>query len=124
TVDCADVVPLNSPKWTIKGDIEQTIPLGNGGRIVGDASVRYEDNYQTDISFIPAGLGGGTARVNLGLSYIAPDDRFSIMAYVDNLTDVVTVSAQTMSTSYAVFPYFGSRLLAPRTFGVRANVNF
>jgi len=124
TVDCADVVPLNSPEWTIKGDIEQTIPLGNGGRIVADASVRYEDNYQTDISFIPVGLGGGTARVNVGLSYIAPDDRFSIMAYVDNLTDVVTVSAQTMSSSYNVFPYFGSRLLAPRTFGVRAQVNF
>jgi len=124
TVDCAGAVPLNSPEWTIKGDIEQTIPLGNGGRIVGDASVRYEDHYQTDISFIPVGLGGGTARVDLGLSYVAPGDRFSIMAYVDNLTDVVTVSAQTMSSSYFVFPYFGSRLLAPRTFGVRANVNF
>lgn len=124
TVDCADVVPLNSPKWTMKGEIEQTIPLGNGGRIIGDASVRYEDDYQTDISFIPIGLGGGTARVNVSLSYVAPDDRFSVMAYVDNLTDVVTVSAQTMSSSYFVFPYFGSRLLAPRTFGLRANVNF
>jgi len=124
SVDCSGVVPLNSPKWTIKGDIEQTVPLANGGRIVGDASLRYEDHYQTDISFIPVGLGGGTARVNVGLSYIAPNDRFSIMAYVDNLTDVVTITAQTMSSSYFVFPYFGSRLLAPRTFGVRANFNF
>jgi iron complex outermembrane receptor protein len=123
-VDCSGVVPLNSPEWTIKGSIEQTVPLANGGRIVGDASVRYEDHYQTDISFIPVGLGAGTARVNLGLTYVAPDDRFSIMAYVDNLTDVVTISAQTMSSSYFVFPYFGSRLLAPRTFGVRANLNF
>ncbi|MBO9602812.1 MAG: TonB-dependent receptor [Novosphingobium sp.] len=124
TVDCAGVTPLNSPEWTIMGDIEQTIPLGSGAKIVAEGNVRYEDHYQTDISYIPLGLGGGTARVNLGLSYIAPNDRFSIKAYVDNVTDVVTVSAQTMSSSYSVFPYFGSRLLAPRTFGVRASVNF
>lgn len=124
TVDCAGVTPLNTPEWTIMGDIEQTIPLGNGAKIVADGNVRYEDHYQTDISYIPLGLGGGTARVNLGLSYVSPGDRFTIKAYVDNLTDVVTVSAQTMSSSYFVFPYFGARLLAPRTFGVRASVNF
>jgi iron complex outermembrane receptor protein len=124
TVDCAGVTPLNSPRWTIMGDLEQTIPLSNGSKIVAEGNVRYEDHYQTDISYIPLGLGGGTARVNLGLSWVSPGDRFTIKAYVDNLTDVVTVSAQTMSSSYFVFPYFGARLLAPRTYGVRASAKF
>jgi iron complex outermembrane receptor protein len=123
-VDCSGQTTLRSPTWTLVGNVEQTIPLANGGRLVGEANVRYEGEYQTDVSYLPEGVANATARVNLSFGYEAPRNAFSIKAYVDNLTDVVTITATTMSTSYPVNQAFGARLLAPRTWGVRGQVKF
>ncbi len=123
-VDCSGTVPLRSPRWTLLGSIEQTFPLANGGNIIADGNIRYEDEYQNDVSYLPLGISPATARINVSLGYVAPGDRFSIKAYVENLTDVVTISAETMSTSYAVNQAFGARLLAPRTYGVRGQFRF
>jgi hypothetical protein len=107
------------------GSVEQSFPIGNhGGRLIGEANVRYEGKYQTDVSYLPEGIANATARVNLSFGYEAAADAFSIKAYVDNLTDVTTITATTMSTSYAVNQAFGARLLAPRTWGVRGQVKF
>jgi len=124
-VNCSHQTTLRSPTWTLVGNVEQTFPIGDrGGRLIGEANVRYEGEYQTDVSYLPEGIANATARVNLSFGYVAPDDAFSIKAYVDNLTDVTTITATTMSTSYAVNQAFGARLLPPRTWGVRGQVNF
>ncbi|MDH7971909.1 TonB-dependent receptor [Sphingomonas sp. AR_OL41] len=123
-VNCSDQTTLRSPTWTLVGNIEQGLPLANGGRLVATGNVRYESDYQTDVSYLPEGIANGKARVNLTAGYEAPQNAFSIKAYVDNLTNVVQVTATTMSTSYAVNQAFGARLLPPRTFGVRAQAKF
>jgi len=124
-VNCSHQTTLRSPTWTLVGNIEQGFPIGNlGARLVGEANVRYEGKYQTDVSYLPEGMTNATARVNLSFGYEAPGDAYSIKAYVDNVTDVDTITATTMSTSYAVNQAFGTRLLPPRTWGVRAQVKF
>ena len=123
-VNCSNQTTLRSPTWTLVGNLEQGVPLNNGGRLVGDANVRYESDYQTDVSYLPEGIANGKARVNLSFGYEAPRNAFSIKAYVDNLANVVQITATTMSTSYAVNQAFGARLLPPRTYGVRAQVKF
>ena len=123
-VNCSGQTTLRSPKWTLVGDLEQGLPLANGGRLVAEANVRYEDKYQTDLSYLPEGLANSTTRVNLYFGYEAPHDAFSIRAYVENVGNVVSITATTMSTSYAVNQAFGARLLPPRTYGVRGQVKF
>ncbi|WP_404714126.1 TonB-dependent receptor [Sphingomonas sp. MMS24-J13] len=123
-VDCSGQTTLRSPTWTLVGSVEQGIPLPNGGRLVGEANVRYEGHYQTDLSYLPEGVANASARVNLSFGYEAPGNAFSLKAYVDNVTDATTITATTMSTSYAVNQAFGARLLPPRTFGVRGQVKF
>jgi len=123
-VDCSGQTTLRSPRWTLVGNIEQTVPLANGSRIVGDVNVRYEDDYQTDVSYLPEALANATARINLSLGYETADSILSVRAYVDNVTDVTSITATTMSTSYPVNQAFGVRLLPPRTYGVRAQVKF
>ncbi|CAN5450513.1 TonB-dependent receptor [soil metagenome] len=124
SVNCAGQTTLRSPEWTLVGTIEQAIPLAGGGRIVGEANARYEDHYQTDVSYLPEGIANATTRVNISLGYEAPGDAFSIKGYVDNVTDAVSVTATTQSNSYNVIRAFGARLLPPRTYGVRAQVKF
>ncbi|MBO9580386.1 MAG: TonB-dependent receptor [Sphingobium sp.] len=123
-VNCSGQTTLRSPKWTLVGNVEQTIRLANGSRFIGEANVRYEGDYQTDVSYLPEAVANATARVNLSMGYEAADDIFSIRAYIDNVTDVNSITATTMSTSYPVNQAFGVRLLPPRTYGLRAQVKF
>lgn len=124
SVDCSGRTTLRSPEWTLVGNLDQAFPLAGGGRVVANANARYESDYQTDVSYLPEGIANATTRLNVSLGYEAPNDRFSIKAYVDNVTDVVTISATTQSNSYNVISAFGVRLLAPRTYGIRAQVKF
>jgi len=123
-VDCSGQTTQRSPKFTFVATAEQAIPLGDHGRLVGDATLRHEGNYQTDVSYLPEGIANATTRLNLSFGYEAPHDRFSVKAYVDNVTDAVSITATTMSTSYSVNQAFGARLLPPRTWGVRAQASF
>ena len=123
-VDCSGNTPTRSPQWTLLGDLEQTLPLSNGGRLIGEAQARYETRFQSDVSYIPESESYATARVNLGLSYVTPNDLMTVKAYVDNLTNATTISNATVSVAYSVNRVVGINLLPPRTYGVRATVNF
>jgi iron complex outermembrane receptor protein len=124
SVDCAGNTPLRSPRWTLVGSVEQTIPLPNGGRFIAEARARYEAKFQADVSYVPEAQTYDTTRVDLGLSYVTPSDRFTVKAYVENLTDEETISNATQNTAYAINGVMGINLLAPRTYGVRAQFNF
>lgn len=123
-VDCGGQTTLRSPRWTLVGSVEQTIPLASGARLFGEANIRYEGEYQTDVSYLPEGISNATARANLSVGFETADEVLTLRAYVDNITDVTTVSATNMSTSYPVNQAFAVRLLPPRTFGLRAQVKF
>jgi iron complex outermembrane receptor protein len=123
-VNCAGNTPTRSPKWTLVGSVEQTIPLSNGGQFLAEARARYETRFEADVSYIPETETTDTTRVDLGLSYVAPDDRFTVKAYVDNVTDEVTISNATMSNSYGANGVVGINLQPPRTYGLRASFNF
>ena len=123
-VDCSGNTPTRSPQWTLLGDLEQTLPLSNGGRLIGEAQARYETRFQSDVSYIPESESYATTRVNLGLSYVTPNDLLTVKAYVDNLTNETTISNATVSVAYSANRVVGINLLPPRTYGVRATLNF
>lgn len=131
-VNCSGQPGLRTPKWRVLGSIEQTIPLASGARFKLGASARYESAFQSDVSYIPETMSYATARVDMNLGYTSKDDRLSITAYVDNLTNVVTITSATMNTSYArtriaaagPSQLVGVNLAPPRTFGLRAQVKF
>jgi len=124
TVNCDEQPPLRAPMWTINGSIEQSIPLADGSKITAEVRGRYETEFQNDVSYVPETQGQPTARIDLSLSYVAPDDRWSIQGYVNNVTDVVTIASATMSNAYPNHQGVGVVLYAPRTFGVRGQVKF
>lgn len=123
-VDCSGNTPLHSPKWTVVGSADQTILLPKDYSLVAEALVRYETQFQSDISYIPATESYATTRLDLSLSLLTPGDRVHIKAYVDNVTDAVSIANATASVAYSVNHVVGVNLLPPRTFGVRASVTF
>jgi iron complex outermembrane receptor protein len=124
TVNCAGNTPTRSPRWTIIGSVEQTLPLANNGRIVAEALARYETAFEAEVSYIPETETTDSTRVDLGLSYVAPNDRFTIKAYVNNVTDELTIANATSNTSFAANHVVGINLQPPRTYGVRGSFNF
>ncbi|OJW66542.1 MAG: hypothetical protein BGO57_09575 [Sphingomonadales bacterium 63-6] len=124
TVDCSGITAIRSPEWTINANAEQGFVLGNGGRISADARARYQSSFYADTSYQIETKAPGTVRIDLGLGYTAPDDAWTIRAFVNNVTDVVTINNATVNTSYATNNFVGVNLLAPRTWGVQASAKF
>ena len=65
-----------------------------------------------------------TTRLDLGLSLLMPNDRLRIKAYVDNVTNAISIANATASVTYATNHVVGINLLPPRMFGVRATYDF
>ncbi|MGC1271919.1 MAG: TonB-dependent receptor [Croceibacterium sp.] len=124
TVDCSGLTAIRSPEWTINASAEQGFELADGGRIVGDTRARYQSSFYADTSYQIETKANATVRLDLGLGYTAPDDAWTVRAFVNNVTDVVTISNATVNTSYATNGIVGVNLLAPRTWGVQASAKF
>jgi outer membrane receptor protein involved in Fe transport len=57
-------------------------------------------------------------------THACPDDRFTVKAYVDNLTNETTISNATVSVAYSVNHVVGINVEPPRMYGVRATLSF
>lgn len=132
TVDCGGQPGLRTPRWRVLGSIQQTIRMANAGRFLLEGNMRYESAFQSDVSYIPETRNYATTRFDLSVGYVAPQDRFTIKAYIDNVTDEVTISMASQNNSYArtrisaagPSRLVGVNLAPPRTYGIRGQVKF
>jgi iron complex outermembrane recepter protein len=117
-VDLAGRPLARSPKWSWSVGANYALPVGEG-KVVADVSIRGRSQYDlTDLANYAYFYQPAHTKTDLSLTYNAPDDRFSVGAYAENLeNDLVVTSASTGG--------FGSVTFAdPRTFGVRAGFKF
>jgi iron complex outermembrane recepter protein len=117
-VDLAGRPLARSPKWSWNAGMNYTMPVGEG-KVVADASIRSRSRYDlTDLANYAYFYQPAHTKTDLSLTYNAPDDRFYVGAFVENLeNDLVVTSASTGG--------FGSVTFSdPRTFGVRAGFKF
>lgn len=111
-----------SVPWTITGGINQAFPLSNGGRIVADARTQYKSSAFLFYTNTPAVFQKGYTRTDLGLTYEAPDNRYSVTAFVRNLEDKATLlqGGPADAPTGAVF----TNINPPRTYGVNLGFHF
>jgi iron complex outermembrane recepter protein len=111
--------PLSrSPKWSWTAGLNYTVPVGDGS-VVFDAVTHFRSMYDLgDLANFAAFFQPAATKSDLSLTYNAPNDRFYIGAFVENIEDnLVVTSASTGG--------FGSVTFSdPRTFGVRAGFKF
>ena len=131
----------HAPRFSGTMSYEHDFELANGGRITPRATVHYET--RSYLSFFNGDRTNRTnaagqsvyygsdfdkqkaySRTDLALRYSAPEDRYTLEAFVQNLENghIRTNAATFGPTRYA--PIFLSNLQPPRTWGVRARASF
>jgi iron complex outermembrane receptor protein len=103
-----------APSWKMTGLISYDFNLGASGTVTPQATLLWSDGYyNTDLNTV-LDRQDSFAKLDLRLGWTDAAERFSVEAFVNNVTDTVTLNRAT----------FGSRGLnqsydAPRMFGLR-----
>ena len=120
TIDCSGFPAFNAPKWTINLGAQQTIDLGSH-KLIGSVDTQYRSSRYVQADFLPEELIGGSWTTNAQLAFGPQDDRWQIAAFVRNLENDRLVVNTPIYNAASSLQYITT---APRTYGVRASVNF
>lgn len=120
-VSCNGKPGYNAPKWSINLGLEQTIELGAYKLLLtGDA--RYRSNRVIGFEQLPQQNSGADTTFDATATFMPENEKWSITAYVRNITDVAVPVLTQFSSS--VGNVVATNYGPPRTYGVRATVKF
>ena len=120
TIDCSGKQAYNSPRWSLNAGIDQTIPLGEN-KVLLSGQTRYRSNSIIGFEYIPQDNSGSHWNFDASVSFGATDDRWSLTAFVRNITDEVVPTYVQYSGGSGVV---ASTFAPPRTYGMRGAVKF
>ncbi|GAO53174.1 TonB-dependent receptor [Novosphingobium sp. MD-1] len=113
----------NAPRFTFGGGINWDIPLGNDSRLAVNGDIKWQSKvYFSEFNNRDAEQGA-YAMANAGLTWHSPNDRYSIGAWVKNLTNKFVISNNIITAATFAYVRVGS-VMPPRTYGVTAAFNF
>jgi iron complex outermembrane receptor protein len=117
-VNCSgNQIPM-APEWSIVGGVQQSFPFGEN-KLVFDIDAKYETSRWLSIEYLPGFNTGTTTVANASIAWRTP--KWSVTGYVNNFTDeVVTTGAFLHPQRFITV----QTLSPPRTYGVRAAVQF
>ncbi len=115
--DYADRSLDRSPDFTLTGGYTYSYPLSNGGQLSANIRERWSDDYVVTVFATPRQYNQPSYnRTDVSVTYMAPDDRWYLQAFGNNLEDEILITA--VDTNGNVTPS------EPRTYGARAGVRF
>jgi iron complex outermembrane recepter protein len=121
TVNCSGQQAPFAPRWTLAGNIQQTLPLPNGASLIAEADARYQSATLTALDFLPEEIQGGYATADFSVTYQAVKKRYFVTGFVNNAFNRTIVDY----SDAVPFAFILSQALRPpRLFGVRAGVHF
>ncbi len=119
-VSCGGKPAVNAPKISVNLAYDHTFRLGDY-RLVAGVRSRIESSRYLSLEFNDVQRQKGYMTSDAILTLNAPDDRWSISAFVNNIEDKVLYAGSTLqpilNTAY-------NSLRPPRTYGVRTSVHF
>jgi iron complex outermembrane receptor protein len=127
TIDCSGRPVPNAPKWSAVAGYNHTFALANGGSLVGDFTVRHRSETISGEEQLPVERNESYTTEDFTLTYQQPGDRWSVAAYVYNLSDEHSTTSSffyggTSTGVNAVGPITLQN--PPRTYGIRVNLTF
>jgi iron complex outermembrane recepter protein len=107
-----------SPKWSWTAGANYALLVGEG-KVVADASIRGRSQYDlTDLANYAYFYQPAHTKTDVSLTYTAPNGRFHVGAFAENLeNNLVVTSAGTGGFGNVTFS-------DPRTYGIRAGFKF
>lgn len=119
--DCAGQDMPRSPKWSGRLSYAHTFPLASGARVVANAGTYFSDSYWGSIDYVPGTRQKAFTTSDAALTYYAPDDAWSVAAWVNNIEDAA-IAGSTGLKAFSNTPY--ENLRPPRTYGLRVTAKF
>lgn len=106
----------HAPRFTLRGGVEQRFELGDAGSLRAKLDARYTDDQWVNLGKRdPDNLQESYVTADFALAFEAPQDRWSLSAYVKNLNDKVVKTA----AFGPPFPNAGDYGVSdPRTYGI------
>lgn len=118
-IDCSGFPMMRSPKWAGSAGYEHRFDLSNGGDITVSGDMTFASSRWTSIDFSPVTKDPGYAIFNADITYTAPDERWSVSLWGKNLAKEEFLMGGIQSGTFN-----RPTINQPRTYGVRARVNF
>lgn len=118
-IDCSGFPMMRTPKWAGSAGYERRFDLAHGGNITLAGDMTFASSRWTSIDFSPVTRDAGYAIFNAELGYHAPDDRWSFSIWGQNLSKEAFLVGGIQSGTIN-----RPTINQPRTYGVRARVNF
>lgn len=113
----------NAPRFTFGGGFNWDIATGNDSHLSVNGDLKWQSKvYFTEFNNRDAEQGS-YAMANAGLTWHAPGDRYSIGAWVKNITNEFVISNNIITAATFAYVRVGS-VMPPRTYGVTAAFNF
>ncbi len=121
-VNCSGEPFTRAPDWTAVLAYQHTFPLPNGADIVAGVNTKITTSYYIATDYIADELQKASATTNLNLSYDPPGKRWSLTAYVRNVSNVA-VATGGFEHPYIAGLVYGT-ISAPRTYSFELATHF
>lgn len=122
SVDCSGYQMMRSPDWTGSASYTHAFPLASGARIDANVNTTFASSRWIHTSFIANSRIGSYALLNVGLSYAAAGDKFTVDLFAQNLTNKAVYMGGDQSPILGGL--YAASIAAPRVFGARLRYNF
>lgn len=121
-IDCTGKQLPKAPKWSGKVGYAHTFEFGNGGSVTAAARAQFSSAIIMDITYAPTARMGSWETYDADLTYDSPDQKWSLTAWIRNIGDEVVYTGGSLHP-FTPDVYYAT-IRPPRTFGLRAQVNF
>ena len=113
----------NAPRFSVGGGFDLDVPLADDARLVFSGDAKYQTKvFFSEFNNRDAEQGAYTT-VNAGVTYYSRDDRWSVGAWVKNLTNEYVIANNIVAANTFAYVRVGS-LLPPRTYGATLAFKF
>ena len=123
-VDCSGLPLIKAPEWTANAGIEQIVSLGDAGSLSLQAAAKYESERFVERSFLPQYEVDSYVIVDATLTYNSPNESWFVSLYGRNITEDENYTGGGAAASPFVAGYGTAQIGAPRTYGIRAGIDF
>jgi iron complex outermembrane recepter protein len=121
-VNCGGQPLTRSPKFAGVASYMHNFELASGGGIEAEGNMQFQSSRIIATDYLPISKVGAYAKFNASLTYRAPNDIWSLSAYVRNITNEVVYDAGYRANFVTGFN--AASIQAPRTYGARLNFKF
>lgn len=122
TVDCSGRPFTRAPKWTGVVSYAHTFGLGTLGDVTAEGNMQFQSSRYLSTEYLPGYLAPANQVYNASITYAAPGQHWSLMAYVRNIGNEVVYTGAARSP--IVLNYGAASIEPPRTFGARLDYKF